>query len=194
MSRGTSCGFFCRKRILSNLDNNWNIISTLANFSWQAWQNWILSVHGNFLNEFDSAKKNFFFHGFRTSGETNETFWRNIFSRIVKTASSGSGETLWLNTFLEEPNFYYHFGTLREKSVSFLTKDFQQGFKSRLLRVQENLLKSIFRRNYFLKLIWPLGEKNPTSSKRSRQCCKYFILNAQVAFLWKILTKLSKLQ
>ena len=60
VSRGTSCGFFAKKT-LSVLDFNWNIISSMANFSWQAWQNWILSVHENFLKVFDSAKKTFFF-------------------------------------------------------------------------------------------------------------------------------------
>ena len=56
VSRGTSCDFFAEKN-LSILDK----ISTMAKFSRQAWQNWVLSVHGNFLKEFDSAKINFFF-------------------------------------------------------------------------------------------------------------------------------------
>ena len=61
VSRGTPCGIFCRKKTLLVLDINWNIISTMAHFSWQAWHNWILSVHENFLKDFDSAKINFFF-------------------------------------------------------------------------------------------------------------------------------------
>ena len=64
VSGGTSCGFFAEKKTLRVLDLNWNIISTMAKISWQAWQNWILSVHENLLKLFDSAKKKLFFSCF----------------------------------------------------------------------------------------------------------------------------------
>ena len=46
---------FLQKKTLSILDINWHIISTMAKFSWQAWQKSIPSVH--------------------------ETFWRNLILR-----------------------------------------------------------------------------------------------------------------
>ena len=109
VSRGTSCEFFAVKKPINfghyqHYGEIFPVSLTKLNSK----------CAREFFKEFDSAKKNFFFHGFRTLGETNETFWGNIFSRVVKTASSGSGETLWMSTFLEEVNFYYHFGTLRE--------------------------------------------------------------------------------
>ena len=68
---------FCRKKSLSFLDINWNIISTMAKFCWQAWQKWSLSVHEIFLKEIDSGKKSFF-HRFRTPGETKIRFGDNF--------------------------------------------------------------------------------------------------------------------
>ena len=153
VSRGTCRGFFAEKISLSCLDINWNIISLLANVFQQVWQNWILSVHKNFLEELLSAEKYFLFHRFRTSEETKKTFWGKLFRRIVKAATCGSRETLWLNTFLEEVLFFYHFGSLRKKMSAFWQKIFNRVLKAAFYVSTKTFWSLLFRRIYFFETI-----------------------------------------
>ena len=133
---------FLQKKTLSVL----YIISTIAKFSRQAWQNWILSVHGNFLKELDSARKNLVFSWFPDIGRNQRRFWRNFFSKIVKTASSGSGESLWWNTFLEEVFFTITLGHW-EKKFQLFDERFSTGFQRSLSTCPGKLYEEYFWEN-----------------------------------------------
>ena len=127
VSIGTSSRFLAENKSVSFLDINWDIISPMAKLCWQAWQKWMVSVHEKFLKEFDTAKNNFFFivPGHRV--EQKRRFGQKTSAKLSKLHLRGPKKTLWLNTLLEEVNFYYNFGILKEKFSAF-AKRLSTGF------------------------------------------------------------------
>ena len=134
---------FLQKKTLSVL----YIISTIAKFSRQAWQNWILSVHGNFLKELDSARKNLVFSWSPDIGRNQREVLKKFFQQDCQNCIFRFRRITLMEHIPWRSFFLLSLWDIERKNFSFLTKDFQQGFKGRFLRLQENLLKSIFRRN-----------------------------------------------
>ena len=147
---------FLEKISLSVLDINGNIINFMAKFFLQIWQNWILSVHENFFKNLILRKKKFSW--LSDIGRNKGDVLGKIFQQDCQNCTFGFQR----NTLIEHiPWRSYFLLSLRElerKNVSFLAKDFQQGFESRILRVQGNILKRFFRRIFILELCWTLGE------------------------------------
>ena len=155
VSRGTSCGFFCRKKILSLLD----IISTMAKFSRQAWQKWILSVHGSFWKEFDSAiKKTTFFmvsgHRVKPTRRFEELFSAGLSNLHLRVPEKHFDWTHSLKKL-----FFIITSGHWEKMCQLFDKRISTGFWKSHSTCPGKHVEAFFRRIFFFELCWTLSEK-----------------------------------